>query len=112
MDYSKGDLVIISYPFSNFKESKIRPALIISNNFFNKNTEDFILVPLTSILKKKPFTLLLYPDDMALGNLIKASNIRVDKIFSMKKELVKTKIGIVNKIILKRIENEFMKILK
>jgi len=42
-----GDIVTILYPFTDMSGSKVRPALIVSNNEFNGG-DDLILVPISS----------------------------------------------------------------
>ncbi|QES93113.1 type II toxin-antitoxin system PemK/MazF family toxin [Empedobacter brevis] len=47
MKYNQRDIVLVKYPFTNLKESKVRPALIISNKKVNKSG-DYIFVMITS----------------------------------------------------------------
>ena len=49
MDYKKGDIVIINFPFTDLTSTKKRPALIISNDVVNQ-TSDYLLVQITSKL--------------------------------------------------------------
>lgn len=44
-DYSKNSVVLISYPFADLSDSKVRPAVIISAPHIS---DDIFLVPLTS----------------------------------------------------------------
>ncbi|MBS3098813.1 type II toxin-antitoxin system PemK/MazF family toxin [Candidatus Pacearchaeota archaeon] len=73
------------YPFSNQEGSKVRPAIIVSNNNFNKRCEDCVMVPLTTVIKDEPFSLILTQDNIESGKLLKRSRIRIDKIFTIKK---------------------------
>ena len=43
--YSKSDVVLVRYPFSDLSGSKIRPAVVVSAHHISK---DIIIVPLTS----------------------------------------------------------------
>ena len=56
MNAKQKEIVLLPYPFSNLKETKVRPALIISNDFFNKKSDDCIMVPLTTIIKEEPYS--------------------------------------------------------
>ena len=47
MNYQQGDVVSVSFPFTNLSNSKLRPALVISNNLVT-NTGDLIIVMITS----------------------------------------------------------------
>jgi mRNA interferase MazF len=96
MRVQQKEIVLLPYPFSNLEERKFRPAVVVSSNSFNKCSQDCIAVPMTSVLKKEPFSIPIRETDLAKGRLIKPSRIRVDKIFSVEKELVKVKIGLLN----------------
>ena len=43
--YSKGDVVLVSVPFSDFSNAKIRPAIIVS---MPHKSQDVFIVPITS----------------------------------------------------------------
>ena len=55
MIFQQRELVLLPYPFTNQEGSKVRPAVIVSNDFFNKKCEDCVMVPLTTIIKQEPF---------------------------------------------------------
>jgi len=40
MEIQQKELVLLPYPFSNMEGTKVRPALIVSNNLFNKKSDD------------------------------------------------------------------------
>ena len=43
--YSKGDVVLVKYPFSNASDFKVRPAIAVSAHHIS---QDIFVVPLTS----------------------------------------------------------------
>lgn len=43
--YSKYDVVLVRYPFSDLSNSKVRPAVVVNNPH---SSQDIIIVPLTS----------------------------------------------------------------
>ena len=94
---SQRDLVLLSFPFSDLKSSKVRPALVLSNNEYNKKFDDFIAVPLTTNLRSREHTVLATNKDLESGRLIVESNIKIDRIFSVSKKLVRMNIGRINK---------------
>ena len=98
---------MILYPFSNLEEKKVRPALIISNNFFNNKSKDCLLAPLTSIIKNEPYSILIEQKDLSSGKLIRPSRIRLDKLFVIEKDKVVFKIGILNEQIFDKVKDEF-----
>jgi len=104
------DLVLLSYPFTDQEGSKVRPAVIVSNENFNKKCQDYIMVPLTTIIKNKPFSLLIDQEDLESGKLLKKSRIRIDKIFTIRKNLIIMQIGKINDKTFNRIKIEISKI--
>jgi mRNA interferase MazF len=44
-NYSKNEVILIRYPFTDFSHSKVRPAVIVSASHIS---EDVFIVPLTS----------------------------------------------------------------
>ena len=45
MTYTKGEVVLIKYPFTNYKTQKVRPAVVLSKP---GKYNDIFIVPLTS----------------------------------------------------------------
>ena len=111
MNFKQKDLVILAYPFRDIKKRKIRPALIISNNKINEKSRDMILVPLTSITKKFPHSILINQSNLSSGMLIKESRIRIDKIFSLDKKLILKRIGSLNEKTFNKVKIEFNKLI-
>jgi len=91
------DIVLLNFPFSNLKQSKVRPAIILSNNKHNKKSDDVVVVPLTSNLKQTDYDMLISNNNLEKGNLIVNSRVKVDRIFSVDKKLVKMDIGKIDK---------------
>ena len=110
MNISQKDLVLIPYPFSNLSERKVRPAIIVSNNNFNKICSDCVAIPLTSVIKDEPFSILINQSDLSQGKLIKSSRIRIDKIFSVEKKLIQMKIGSVSDNFFDKIKSEITEV--
>ena len=97
MNIHQRDIVLLSFPFSDIKTSKVRPAIVISKNVYNKTHQDFIAVPLTTNLKRERYDLLLKVSSLDKGHLIADSKIKVDRVFSVSNGLVRMKIGTINK---------------
>ncbi len=96
MNINQKEVVLLPYPFSNLEGIKVRPGLVVSNNQFNKKSDDCIMVPLTTIIKNEPYSIIIDSENLSSGKLIKQSRIRTDKIFSVEKSLIRMKIGILN----------------
>jgi mRNA interferase MazF len=43
--YSKNEVILVRYPFSNLSASKVRPAIVVNDSH---TSQDVIIVPLTS----------------------------------------------------------------
>lgn len=110
MKINQGEIVLLSYPFSDFEKTKIRPALVISNTLFNQKSEDCIMIPLTSVIKDELYSVIINQQDLSFGKLLKQSRIRIDKIFCIRKNLIKMKIGTINKTFFKKIKLEIEKL--
>ena len=91
------DIVLLPFPFSNLKQSKVRPVIILSNDKHNKKSNDIVVMPVTSNLQQTNYDILITNDNLDKGNLITDSRIKVDKIFSVEKKLIKMKIGKIDK---------------
>lgn len=94
---SQRDIVLISFPFSNFQESKVRPVVVLSNDVYNKKFADFIAIPLTSNMKLRNHTVVITSAELETGKLIVDSRAKVDKVFSVEQSLIRKKIGRVKK---------------
>jgi mRNA interferase MazF len=87
------DLVLLPFPFTDLSGRKVRPALVVSNDSFNRRSADCVMVPLTTVLKDAPHSVPVTQDDLSAGHLITTSRVRADKLFCVDKNLIRTKIG-------------------
>jgi mRNA interferase MazF len=84
---------VLSFLFSDLRGSKVRPAIVLSNDRYNRRSEDFVAAPLTSNLKLRDYAILITNDQLETGRLIVDSKVKVDRVFSVSQQLVKMKIG-------------------
>jgi mRNA interferase MazF len=77
------DIVLLRFPFSNLQSSKVRPAIVLSNDKYNQQSEDFVAVPVTSNLKLRDYTIQITNRQLESGNLIVNSKAKVDRVFSV-----------------------------
>jgi len=106
MIISQKEIVLLPFPFSDLEGARIRPALVVSNNDLNKRSDDCIMVPLTTVIKDEPYSVVITQKDLSSGKLLKSSRIRTDKIFSVKKDIVTMKIGVIKEDILDKVKIE------
>ena len=83
----KGDLVLISFPFTNLKGAKRRPAVVLVVNEI-----DIVVCFITSKIDSTSDTDLVIKPHHNNG-LKRISTVRVDKIATLEKDLIKGKIG-------------------
>jgi mRNA interferase MazF len=82
------DLVWVKLPFSDLRQSKVRPSLVVSNNSYNKSNPDIVVCAVTSKLKESKYSVPIDNKDLSSGNLPIKSRVRADKILQIEKELV------------------------
>jgi mRNA interferase MazF len=109
--YDQGDIVIIPFPFSDLSTIKQRPVLILSNNDYNKATQDLVTCGITSNLKNEKFSILIDTKDLSEGSIPTKSRIKVDKIFTLHNSLVRKKLSKINSKVFNQVKNEIQKLL-
>ena len=87
--FVSGDIVIIDFPFSDLKITKRRPVLILKV----PRGDDIIVAQITSSSYEKPVEVLLEENSFRKGGLKRESFVRIDKIASIEKSLIKYKAG-------------------
>ena len=88
----RGDIIVIDFPFSSLKESKRRPVLILKA----PKGGDVIVNQITGSSYEKSVEIKIENKDFRQGSLKRESFVRVDKIGSIEKSLVKYKVGSLN----------------
>ena len=85
--YRRGDIVLVSFPFTDLSSSKRRPALVVSPDAFNQTMQDLVLAAITSQgAEDSAFT--IDQDDCVDGILPKKSVLKPAKLFTMHSTLV------------------------
>ena len=87
---SKGDIVLITFPFTNLSGTKLRPALILIENTLDI-TVSFITTQLQWL---EPTDIVLQPQ--AKNGIKKPSLVRLSKIATIDKSLIVGTIGYIN----------------
>lgn len=68
--HKQGGVVFIPVPFSDLTNRKQRLVLSISNNSYNKMTEDIVVVAITSQLKDLDYSVVIDSKDLNEGELV------------------------------------------
>lgn len=100
MMYKQGDILLIPVPFTDLSTKKQRPVLVISNDYFNSTSQDFLVSAITSHLRNIDYSIIITSDDLKEGELKITSAVKADKIYTLSQNIVKKKFGHVNKKIL------------
>lgn len=85
------EIVLLPFPFSDQTGSKRRPALIISNDEFNKRSEDIIICAITSN-RDTEYGITIKSEDWKDG-LYSESYIKPDNLLTIDKSLIIKRIG-------------------
>lgn len=85
----RGDILVVEFPFSNLNEIKRRPVLVLKV----PKGEDAMVIQITGSSYNKKFEIPISENDFEYGNLNRTSFVRIDKIASIEKSLIKYKIG-------------------
>lgn len=76
------EVILIPFPFSDLSGTKVRPALVISNDEYNTKNHDVIVLAVTSNLLPNSYKVFFDLNDLDFGFIPVKSAIRVDKPFS------------------------------
>lgn len=88
ISYRRGDIVLVSFPFTVLTFTRRRPALVVSPDTFNARNEDPVLPAVTSQLSPAPYTVPVLPGDCEEGALPKESTVKLTKVFTLTSALV------------------------
>ena len=91
------DLLLVPFPFSDQSGRKVRPVIVISNDEFNKYSDDVIVIGVTSNILKDKYTLNLTNNNLDEGKLLTNCVIKIENLLKLDKELIIKKIGRINK---------------
>lgn len=105
--FAVGQIVLVSFPFSNLQGQKIRPALILAKAEFG----NLILCQITSKSYSSRVAIRIKPDDFEKGRLPVISYVRPDKLFTADLSIIKKTAGKLSpsiiKVILKSVKMLF-----
>ena len=102
----KGDLVLLSFPFTDLKGKKIRPAMVLVVSDL-----DIIVAFITTQFKwQNQFDIVLEPNK--INGLKKVSLLRLSKITTIDKDLVLGKLGEISKDDVDTVNKKLIEILK
>ena len=89
-----GSVVLVTFPFSNLKGQKVRPALVVANVEF----DNYILSQITSKPYSSKTSICIKSTDFSKGSLPVVSYVRPDKLFTTDSAIIKRTIGQLNSV--------------
>ena len=87
---SVGAVILVSFPFSDLSQTKLRPALVVAK----AGHEDWILYQITSNVYSDPMALEITNQDFSNGSLRNTSYARPGKILTANRSLILSRVGI------------------
>jgi mRNA interferase MazF len=85
----KGDIVAVSFPFSDLTYAKRRPALVIAE----LEGDDLILCQITSRQIEDRYAIPIDEGDFETGTLRQRSNVRPNRIFTADRHIIMYRIS-------------------
>jgi len=90
MSPKQGSIVLVDFSYSNLKEAKFRPALVISSSEYNEHSKDIVVLRVTSRARDNIWEVEIKRDALAEGTLdIEPSYVKVDSIYAIEKSIIK-----------------------
>ena len=84
-----GSVVLVTFPFSNLKGIKVRPALVLATSEF----DNLILCQITSKPYSSKTAICIKSSDFSKGGLPVVSYVRPDKLFTADISIIKSSAG-------------------
>lgn len=106
LNYKKGELVVVPFPFSDLSTSKKRPALVLAN----LRGDDIILGQITSNLNNSKYYISISNKDLQEGSLAHNSIIKTNKLFTADKSIILYSLGKLKQNKIKQVQNNLISI--
>lgn len=109
----QGDVILVPFPFTDLTTIKQRPALVLSADWFNTLRDDCVVAAITSQIPSdlQPDEHRLPASDLLAGGLPKPSLVRLGKLFTISKSLLRKRLGTLPEatmiVVLKQMEQVF-----
>jgi mRNA interferase MazF len=98
MALSKGDIVLVQFPFSDLSQTKLRPALVLAvSKSFDEITLCFISSQKVQSLSFDEFAIVKSDNEFSQTGLKTDSKVRVTRIITLERKLILRKIGKLSK---------------
>ena len=106
MGLTKGDMVLVKFPFTDLSQTKLRPALIlVANLAIDEITLCFISSQQVDRLNAVEFALFVSDTDFPQTGLRTSSKVRVTRIKTLSRPLIVKRLGTLGTQHLNQLEN-------
>ncbi|HLF47413.1 MAG TPA: type II toxin-antitoxin system PemK/MazF family toxin [Chitinophagaceae bacterium] len=95
MPYDQGDIVLVTFPYTDLSTTKVRPAIVVSNSDIN-NTDDVILAAITTDIKNDEFSFGL-DNSYLTKSMTRPSEVRCHKLFTCDQNIIQKAISKLNR---------------
>lgn len=109
--YEQGEILIVPFPFSDLSTIRQRPVLVLSKKEDNINSEDIITCGITSSLKESKYSILIENKNLQRGEIPKKSRIKVNKLFTIHKNIVIKSLARINFKTWQEVKKEFLSLI-
>lgn len=109
--YKQGDILIVPFPFSDLSGTKQRPVLVLSKEEYNATSLDVVTCGITSNLHERHYGVIIMQEDIIEGKIPKISIIKVDKLFTLEKTIVKKRVGRIRKETWEKVKKKFLELI-
>lgn len=84
-----GDIVVVSFPYTNLAQTRKRPALVLAD----LEGDDIVICEITSRIRKDNYVVSLENKDLESGILKTDSIIRPNRLLTIDKKIINYKFG-------------------
>lgn len=106
MSLNRGDIILLPFPWTDLTNFVVRPALVISDNSYNKAYPDAVFLFITTREHKNQYDFRLKDTDSSFKStgLRESSTFRIAKLATLEQSLAKRRLGFADKNLLGKIE--------
>lgn len=109
--HKQEDILLIPVPFTDLSTQKRRPVIVISNDAYNRQTADIVVVAMTSSPQKVQYSFSISSGNLLKGTLNRPGNVRVDKIYTLSQSIVAKSFGRVDDATMDRIRAKLQELI-
>jgi mRNA interferase MazF len=110
---TRGEVVLVDWPFSDLTGSKLRPAVVVQADFLNGLLDDTIYVKVTGHSYSIPGTeVKVDPAIETISGLLKVSYVSCKDILTRDQTLIHHTLGILSDAVMRQIENGLKTVLE